>query len=163
MARGDLAVPVVVASPAGGGTITAQGGAVTPLPWAGYTSESQQYVYTATPAQGYTCTGFNVVAVITRKSDAEAQPTTTTYTAHYDGVESGGAWILDSSLHVGDATGWVYWYEHNSIDAWGYFESLTVTAVFARAPTHLLVNSSARLLPAILVYDNATDLLVVDA
>ena len=164
MARGVLAVPAVVASPAQGGTITAAGGTIQPLPWANYTSEYRNYVYTATPAQGWTCTGFDVVAVVTRKSSG-IDPETTTYTAHYAGVESGGSWVLDSSLHVGDACGWVYWYEHDSLDAWGYFEELTVTATFApvHVPTHLIVNSATVVNPVLPVYDDVSSLLVVDA
>lgn len=165
MARGVLAVPVVVASPAQGGTITAAGGTIQPLPWGSdYDSEYQNYVYTATPAQGYTCTGFDVVAVVTRKSGG-LQPETTTQTAHYDGVQSGGVWTLNSAEHIGDACGWVYWFEHKTIDAWGQIDSVTVTATFApvHVPTHLIVNSATVVNPVLPVYDDVSSLLVVDA
>lgn len=163
MARGVLATPVVVATPPQRGTITAVGGPIQPLPWGSdYNSEYRNYVYTATPAQGWTCTGFDVVAVVTTKGDG-LQPETTTVTAHYAGVESGGVWTLDSSQHVGNANGWVYWYEHKTVDSWGQIDSVTVTATFAHVPTHLLVNSSTAVNPVVLVYDDATDLLVVDA
>ena len=167
MAKGVLAVPVVVASPAQGGVVTATGGTIQPLPWGvPVYSEYQNYVYTATPAQGYTCTGFDVVAVVTRK-DSGLQPETTTQTAHYDGVQSGGSWILESSQHLADANGWVYWYEYIDVDAWGQIDSVTVTATFApiappRVPTHLLVNSSSLGNPVQLVHDATTGLLVAD-
>lgn len=164
MARGVLAVPVVVASPVQGGVVTATGGTVQPLPWGSdYNSEYQNYVYSATPAQGWTCTGFDVVAVVTLKGSGQ-QPVTNTLTAHYAGVESGGVWTLDSSQHVGNACGWVYWYEHKTVDSWGYIDSVTVTATFApvHVPTHLIVNSATVVNPVVPVYDPTSDLLVAD-
>ena len=166
MARGVLAVPVVVASPAQGGTITAAGGTIQPLPWGSdYDSEYQNYVYTATPAQGWTCTGFDVVAVSVWHGAGASQPETATYTEHYPGTESGGVWTLNSAEHIGDACGWVYWYEHKTVDSWGYIDSVTVTATFApvHVPTHLIVNSATVVTPVVPVYDDVSGLLVVDA
>ena len=97
MARGVLAVPVVVASPAQGGVVTATGGTIQPFPWGSdYNSEYQNYVYSATPAQGWTCTGFDVVAVETLKGSG-LQPVTNTLTAHYAGVESGRSTLRSMS------------------------------------------------------------------
>lgn len=157
-----LVTPTITASPAGGGTVAfanAGEGAFPNLPDNAY----RFYTYSATPSQGYTYSHFEVTVTYTRNG------TTTTNTVRQTGTETAGTWTyeaIDNSGGFGYSyMGYAFWYQKQSGGDPDDIQvvSIAVVAVFARIPTHLLVNSATAINPVVLVYDDATDLLVVDA
>lgn len=157
-----LVTPTVSASPAGGGTVAyvnAGEGSYPNLADNAY----RFYTYSATPAQGYTFSGFDITVISVRNGVA------TTSTNRWPGTEAAGTWTYDAVDNSGGFgyayMGYAFWYqkqasgEPDDIQVVG----IAVVAVFARIPTHLLVNSATAINPVVLVYDDATDLLVVDA
>ena len=157
-----LVTPTVTASPAGGGTVAyanAGEGSFPYMPDNAY----RFYTYSATPSQGYTFSHFAITVTYVRNG------TTTTNTVRQTGPETAGTWVyeaIDNSGGFGYAyMGYAFWYLKQASGEPDDIQviSIAVVAVFARIPTHLLVNSSTAINPVVLVYDDATDLLVVDA
>lgn len=157
-----LVTPTVTASPAGGGTVAyanAGEGSFPNLPDNAY----RFYTYSATPSQGYTFSHFEVTVTYTRNG------TTTTNTVRQTGTETAGTWVyeaIDNSGGFGFAyMGYAFWYIKQASGDPDDIQviSIAVVAVFARIPTHLLVNSATAINPVVLVYDATSGLLVVDA
>ena len=140
----QLIVPVTSVSPAGGGTCTAVGGAIT-NPF--IVGQYQPYTYTATPAAGYRFVRFEIETIVS-SSDSPDEPhsrivTNNPHTAAWDNLFNGSTWWFDHRNYGGREV-WV--------------SSLTVTAVFEliHIPTHLLVWDDTPGGSGLLVYDDRT-------
>lgn len=121
------------------------------------------YVFTATPANGWVFDHFDVSveqiwgsgSVVHDNQRRLVNPFAlrdyvdpTTSPANWNAVSWLGEWTtVNTAAHTSDHS---------------YYSKYEITAVFVRAKTHLLVNSSTVETPAKLVYDPTTNLLVAD-
>lgn len=164
----SLVNPTVSVSPQGAGTCTfaqiAQGDINTIDPtWAAGHGEYRNFRYTATPAAGYRCIGFEVS--VTSDTVGYVHTETTTY----QGTVVGYGRTYEPDLAYWSNYWWIHgyslwWTDPDFPSVTGEVTAISVVALFERAytPTHLLVNSYSKSFPVQLLYDPATNLLVAD-
>lgn len=108
-----ITTPVCSVSPQGGGTCTYALGTSGPLTLPGYTGYFQNYVFSATPAQGYHFVRFDISGYY-ENSDSGRYDYTWTATANpYTTQEDGASFTLD-----GAAWWWQYEYQGRIYEEW---------------------------------------------
>ena len=165
---GSLVNPSTSVSPAGVGTCTytvAGSGDINTIDptWAAGHGEYRNYTFTATPAAGYRCIGFQVSVTSDTMGYVHTETTT------FQGTVVGNARTYTPDLTYWSNYWWIngyslWWIDPDFPDTTGEVTAISVVALFERAytPTHLLVNSYAESFPVQLLYDPATNLLVAD-